>query len=152
MTVQIARSGWRPPVFGLALIAPLVCAYGTIVAAGFPVIDQTRPTPSIARWMTQTSPGSTEPIALYRLSRWKASLRFYSGRKVATVENVEELQRFLGEHPAASVVLVERDSRRLAEAGIVLTTVYKREAVLGTEGRGLRRQQWGPVVVATLAR
>ena len=77
LTVQMARSRWRPPAVGLALIVPLICVYGTIVAAGFPVIDQTRPTPQIARWLTDTSPGSTEPLALYRLERWKASLRFH---------------------------------------------------------------------------
>ena len=99
--------------------------------------------------MTRTSPGSTEPVALYRLSRWKASLRFYSGRVVVTVENVDDLARFLEAHPAASVVISEKEVAQLAEAGIALKTVYSRNAVLGTEGRGLRRQRWGHVVVAT---
>ncbi len=84
--VQLVRSGWKPPAFGLALIAPLICAYATVVAAGFPVIDQARPTPEIARWLTHSEPRSKEPLALYRLERWKASLRFYSGRTVVTVE------------------------------------------------------------------
>jgi 4-amino-4-deoxy-L-arabinose transferase-like glycosyltransferase len=152
MTVQILRSGWRPPAFGLALVVPLICAYATIVAAGFPVIDQTRPTPQIARWLAQVSPGSTEPVALYRLERWKSSLRFYAGRPVVTVENAEDLQRFLDEHPTGRVVLTERDVTRLSETGIFLTTVYTRNAVIGTEGRGLRRQRWGSVVVATRPR
>ena len=33
-TLQTARAGWRPPAFGLWLIVPLVCAYGTVAAAG----------------------------------------------------------------------------------------------------------------------
>ena len=37
LSVQLVRSGWKPPAFGLALIAPLICAYATVVAAGFPV-------------------------------------------------------------------------------------------------------------------
>jgi 4-amino-4-deoxy-L-arabinose transferase-like glycosyltransferase len=152
LAVEVVRAGWRPPAFGLSLIVPLLCGYATVVAAGFPVIDQSRPTPEIARWLTQDAPGSTEPLALYRLSRWKASLRFYSGRPVTTVENAEDLVRFLDEHPAASVVLAERDAAHLAKQGIVLTTRYTRSAVLGTEGRGLRRQRWGGVVVATRPR
>ena len=99
LSVQLVRSGWKPPAFGLALIVPLICAYATVVAAGFPVIDQARPTPEIARWLTHSEPRSKEPLALYRLERWKASLRFYSGRTVVTVENPEDLQRFLDAHP-----------------------------------------------------
>jgi 4-amino-4-deoxy-L-arabinose transferase-like glycosyltransferase len=148
LVVQLVRSGWRPPAFGLALIAPMICAYGTVVAAGFPVIDQTRPTPEIARWLTHSEPLSKEPLALYRLERWKASLRFYSGRTVVTVEKPEELRSFLDAHPAASVVLSERELYNLAIAGVRLSTAYKRTAVLGTEGRGLRRQRWGSVLVA----
>ena len=148
LSVQLVRSGWKPPAFGLALIVPLICAYATVVAAGFPVIDQARPTPEIARWLTHSEPRSKEPLALYRLERWKASLRFYSGRTVVTVENPEDLQRFLDAHPEASVVLSERESYNLAIAGVPLVTTYKRSAVLGTEGRGLRRQRWGSVLVA----
>jgi 4-amino-4-deoxy-L-arabinose transferase-like glycosyltransferase len=148
LTVQLLRARWRPPAFGLALIVPLVCAYATVVAAGFPVIDQTRPTPEIARWLTRTEPDSKDPVALYRLERWKASLRFYSGRPVVTVETLDELRRFLDLHPEARVVLTELEMYRLAEAGIPLTVTYRRSAVVGTEGRGLRRQRWGAVLVA----
>jgi 4-amino-4-deoxy-L-arabinose transferase-like glycosyltransferase len=151
MSVQALRSGWRPPALGLALIIPLICAYATVVAAGFPVIDQTRPTPEIARWLTKVAPGSTAPLALYKLSRWQASLRFYSGRQVTTIETPEDLQLFLTEHPSASVVLSERERDHLRDTGIALTIVYRRNAVLGTEGRGLRRQRWGRVVVANPA-
>jgi hypothetical protein len=116
------------------------------------VIDQARPTPEIARWLTHSEPRSKEPLALYRLERWKASLRFYSGRTVVTVENPEDLKRFLDAHPEGSVVLSERESRKLAIAGVPLVTTYKRSAVLGTEGRGLRRQRWGSVLVAVRRR
>jgi 4-amino-4-deoxy-L-arabinose transferase-like glycosyltransferase len=151
LTLQTARAGWRPPAFGLSLIIPLVCAYGTVVAAGLPVIDQTRPTPQISRWMHDAAPNSTEPVALYKLERWKSSLRFYSGHVVAPVENPDELMRFLEAHPSAWIVLTEREASRLADAGLRLTTLFERSAVLGTEGRGLRRQRWGKVLVATRA-
>jgi 4-amino-4-deoxy-L-arabinose transferase-like glycosyltransferase len=149
---QIVRANWRPPAFGLALIVPLVCAYGTVVAAGFPVIDQTRPTPEIARWLTHATPPSTEPVALYKLSRWKASLRFYSGRRIATTETPEELARFVAEHPRAFVIVTGLEQQRLQAEGWTLDAAYERRAVLGTEGRGLRRQRWGVVVVATARR
>ena len=151
LTVQTARAGWRPPAFGLALIVPLVCAYGTVVAAGLPVIDQTRPTPQIAHWMVTTAPGSTAPVGLYQLERWKSSLRFYSGHVVVPLETPEELTAFLDAHPGSWIVLTEREAARLAGHGLELTSVYERSAVLGTEGRGLRRQRWGNVVVAVRA-
>ena len=148
LTLQTARAGWRPPAFGLWLIVPLVCAYGTVAAAGLPVIDQTRPTPQIAQWMTRTAPQSTEPVALYKLERWKSSLRFYSGHVVTPVESSEDLIRFLDAHPQAWIVLTEREESLLAERGVQLKTLFERTAVLGTEGRGLRRQRWGNVRVA----
>jgi len=151
LTVQTARAGWRPPAFGLALIVPLVFAYGTVVWAGLPVIDQTRPTPQIAHWMTATAPDSTAPVGLYKLERWKSSLRFYSGHVVAPLESPAELTAFLDAHPGAWVVLTEREAERLGENGTKLTTLYERSAVLGTEGRGLRRQRWGNVLVAVRA-
>ena len=151
LAVQTARAGWRPPALGLALIVSLVCAYGTVVAAGLPVIDQTRPTPQIARWMAATAPESTAPVGLYQLERWKSSLRFYSGHVVAPLETPEELTAFLDAHPGSWIVLTERDAARLARQGLKLTTVFERSAVLGTEGRGLRRQRWGNVVVAVRA-
>jgi len=49
-------------------------------------------------------------------------------------------------------VLSERESSNLAIAGVPLVTTYKRSAVLGTEGRGLRRQRWGSVLVAVRRR
>jgi 4-amino-4-deoxy-L-arabinose transferase-like glycosyltransferase len=149
LAVQTYRAGWRPPAFGMMLIVPLICAYSTVVAAGFPVIDQTRPTPEIARWLTHTAPPSTEAVALYKLSRWQASLRFYSGRQVNTIETPEDLTVFLIQHPAGYVVLTSRERRHLEKLGTALTVVYERQAVVGTEGRGLRRQRWGTVVVAT---
>jgi len=149
LAVQIVRAGWRPPAFGLALIVPLLCAYMTVVTAGFPVIDQTRPTPEIARWLTHSAPPSTEPVALYRLSRWKASLRFYSGRQVTTIETPEDLTFFLQQHPTSYVVLTSRERVRLGGQGLAFDVVHERHAVVGTEGRGLRRQRWGTVVVAT---
>jgi len=151
LTIQTARAGWRPPAFGLALIVPLVCAYGTVVAAGLPVIDQTRPTPEIARWMTATAPNSTAPVGLYKLERWKSSLRFYSGHVVAPLENLEELKAFLEANPGSWIVLTEREAARLGEQGVKLTRLYERRAVLGTEGRGLRRQRWGNVMVTVRA-
>ena len=133
------------------MIVPLVFAYGTVVAAGLPVIDQTRPTPQISRWMNEVAPRSTDPVALYKLERWKSSLRFYSGHVVVPVESPEELTRFIEAHPSAWIVLTEREASRLADSGLRLTAVFERSAVLGTEGRGLRRQRWGKVLVAIRA-
>ena len=130
----MARSGWRPPAPARAYRL-LICGYGTIVAAGFPVIDQTRPTPQIARWLTETSRGSTEPLALYRLSAGRRACGSIPAGPVTTIETADDLGTFLHQHPGASVVLTERDVARLRD-GLFLEIVYTCNAVIGTTGRG----------------
>jgi 4-amino-4-deoxy-L-arabinose transferase-like glycosyltransferase len=147
---RLWRGGWRPPSLGPALIASLICAYGTVVALGFPILQRTRPTMDIARWVVSaTAPG--EPLAVYRLGRWQASLRFYAGRPVTVLNDADDLQRFFDQHHAAQVVVTQRDFDLLQIAGLPLQIVYKRQAVVGTEGQGFRRQRWGGVLVVTRA-
>ncbi|MCA1703713.1 MAG: glycosyltransferase family 39 protein, partial [Actinobacteria bacterium] len=148
---QLLTARGRPPMYGWVLIGGLLCGYATIVALGFPILARTRPTPNIARWIV-TSTSSETPIAMYRLRRWKASLRFYAGRPVATLDIPDDVRRFFGENPDGYCVMTERDFEGLRDAGFSLRIVYRRAAVVGTEGRGFRRQRWGGVVVSTRGR
>jgi hypothetical protein len=145
---QVVRAGWRPPAFGLTFIVPLVCAYATITAVGLPVIAQIRPTPDIGHWFAHEI-RSEEPIVIYKLSRWKASLRYYSGERVVPIETEPELVEYLRLHPGAYVVMPEREAALLTRAGLRLRISLGRRAVMGTTGHGLRRQRWGAVVVAS---
>jgi 4-amino-4-deoxy-L-arabinose transferase-like glycosyltransferase len=146
--VRLWRGGWQPPSLGPALIVSLICAYGTVVALGFPVLQRTRPTMDIACWVVSaTAPG--EALAVYRLGRWQASLRFYAGRPVTLLDDPDDVQRFFEQHQPAQVVVTQRDFDQLQAAGVPLQILYKRRAVVGTEGQGFRRSRWGGVLVVT---
>ncbi len=148
---QVLRAGWRPPAFGLTFIVPLVCAYATVTGIGLPVIAQIRPTPQIGRWFAREI-RPEEPIVIYKLSRWKASLRYYSGQRVVPIETEPELVDYLREHPEAYIVMPGREAALLTRAGLPLRIALGRRAVMGTVGHGLRRQRWGAVVVASAGR
>ena len=44
--------------------------------------------------------------------------------------------------------MLDEDFNRLRQEGINLRAVSERPAVVGTTGRGLRRQKWGSLIVA----
>jgi 4-amino-4-deoxy-L-arabinose transferase-like glycosyltransferase len=141
---------WWPRTRGVALIVPLLCAYATVVVVGFPLVRQARPTMDIARWVASTTAPDVA-LAVYRLSRWQASLRFYASRPVVVLHSPEDLRRFLHEQPNAQCVVTQRDFDDLRGAGLALRSVYRRDAVVGHERQGLRRLQWGAVLVVIQA-
>jgi 4-amino-4-deoxy-L-arabinose transferase-like glycosyltransferase len=114
--LQVWRAGWRPPMWGTTLIVSLLFAYVTVVVLGFPILQRTRPTMDIARWVVGATPPG-EPLALYRLDRWQASLRFYAGRPIVLVNDVDELRRFFAQHRAAPCVITQKDLDQLRETG-----------------------------------
>ena len=69
-------------------------AYVVIVAVGYPVLERTRPTARVARQLARTTP-DTAPVGLYRLERWRGSLRYYLGRPITRLETPEEIREFL---------------------------------------------------------
>jgi 4-amino-4-deoxy-L-arabinose transferase-like glycosyltransferase len=144
---QLVRRRLRPPVWGAALLVPLLCGYAAVVVYGFPVLHQTKPTPPIAKWVVQHS-APDDALALYRLERWHASLRFYANRPVSTLQTSEEVRRFFAENPRGLCVMAREHYEALVAEGLSLELRYRRKAVLGNEGRGLRRQRWGDVIVA----
>jgi hypothetical protein len=47
------------------------------------------------------------------------------------------------------ILMLDEDFARLRSDGVNLRAVSERSAVTGTTGKGLRRQKWGALVVAT---
>jgi hypothetical protein len=47
------------------------------------------------------------------------------------------------------ILILDEDLARLRKDGVNLRAVAERPAVTGTTGRGLRRQKWGSLIVAT---
>jgi len=94
---------------------------------------------------------ATDPIGIYRLERWRASLRYYIGRPVARLESVSDVGAFMAGPRPVYIVMLRREYDELRKSGVPLGLLMQHRAVEGTTGRGLRRQRWGFLVVATNA-
>ena len=129
-------------------IGTLVVVYATVVSLGFPVLERSRPTAPIGRWVRRhTQPGTV--VGVYGLSDWRSSIRYYSDRPLVALRQAEDVQRFVTDDPATYVLMMREDYDRLRTAGAEIVEVGRRRAIVGRSGKYLRRQVWGAVVVVT---
>ncbi len=143
-----ARRKWRAPLTAIVPVVTLLVSYVIVGAIGFPVLEQTRPTAFVARRLQQMTPDSA-PTALYRLERWRASLRYYSNRPIKRLDTPDQAREFLSQERRVYIVLLRREYEALRAAGLPIYSVMERRAIVGTTGRGLRKQRWGFLVVAS---
>lgn len=144
---QSERRGWRVPHGIGVVVAMLLVSYATVVAVGYPALEQVRPTAVVARRLARiTAP--TAPVGLYRLERWRGSLRYYLNRPVERLETADGVREFLSGPQPAYVVMLRRDYVELRQH-IPLRLLTSHRAVVGTTGRGLRKQRWGLLVVVS---
>ncbi|HTM23579.1 MAG TPA: glycosyltransferase family 39 protein [Vicinamibacterales bacterium] len=143
-----ARRDWRVPRTALMPVLALLAAYLVTVGVGYPVLEYTRPTALVGRRLHWLAPADA-PVALYSLERWRASLRYYLGRPIVSIDTREDLTAFLARERPAFVVLRRHEYLALRAAGFPLHELIRRPAVVGTTGTGLRRQRWGYIVVAS---
>ena len=130
-----------------AVLVMLLVIYTAVMAIGLPLLDKARPTEAIADSLRpQLSPD--DHIGLYRLEKWRFSLRYYLDRPLARLQHPQDVKEFLAEK-GGYVLMLDEDFARLRSDGINLRSVTERPAVTGTTGRGLRRQKWGALIVAT---
>ena len=148
LLAQMERNGWRVPVGISVLLAMLLVSYTTVVAVGFPALERVRPTARVARQLARVSTPSA-PVGLYRLERWRGSLRYYLNRPLDRLETFDELSAFLSRPEPAYVVMLRRDYLELCDHHIPVHLVTAHRAVIGTTGRGIRRQRWGFLVVVS---
>jgi 4-amino-4-deoxy-L-arabinose transferase-like glycosyltransferase len=147
MTVMIARyRGVSPISFG-ALVSMLLVIYGCVAAFGLPVLDRTRPTAVLAQSL-KPKLAQNEQVGLYRLEKWRFSLRYYLEHPVSRLQNLTDVKDFLSTK-GGYVLMLDEDFTQLQKEGVRLRSVAERPAVTGTTGKGLRRQKWGALVVAT---
>ena len=137
-----------PRVFA-AVIVTLLAAYATVVTIGFPVLERARPTATVAQEL-RSRLEAHDQVGLYRLEKWRFSLRYYLERPVKRLQQPGDVQEFFRTTKSGYVLMFDEDFARLRDQGVHLRAVAKRPAVTGTEGKGLRRQKWGSLVVATL--
>jgi hypothetical protein len=152
LLAAVSRAGWRVPATPLSLVVTLLAVYAIVVSVGFPTLERTRPTALIARTLRQrTDPGA--PAGIYKLERWRASLRYYAARPLARLSSPEELAAFAVQQPRPIYVfMLRRDSRSLRKS-LGLREVFRCRAVVATTRSrgGLRRQQWDDLIIVTNA-
>lgn len=148
LALRLVRARLRPSAFARPFLVALMIGYATVMVLGFPVLERARPTPDLARWIV-SSTTAHDQVAMYRLSRWKASLRFYAGRPIAMLDDDEQLRALMASSDRVFCVMRRREVDRLRADGLPLRIVYHRDAIVGTSGRGLRQQRWGSVVIVT---
>lgn len=135
------------PTLFTSLLVALLVIYACIAAIGLPVLESTRPTAAVAAGL-RPKLAANERVGLYRLEKWRFSLRYYLEHPVSRLQNSGEVKEFLN-NKGGYILMFDEDFTRLRNDGVKLRSVDERRAVTGTTGKGLRRQKWGALVVAT---
>jgi hypothetical protein len=137
----VHRRAVSPMLFG-GLIVMLIVVYGSAVVIGFPILERVSPTARVARQLSrQLQEG--DRVALYRVEKWRSSLRYYLMRPVTYTDDPVELQAFLKRPDHDYCVMIREDYERLRQNGLRLRIVGAHPAVTGTGGHGFRVQKWG---------
>ena len=135
------------PTLFTSLLVALLVIYACVAAIGLPVLESTRPTAAVAAGL-RPKLAANERVGLYRLEKWRFSLRYYLEHPVSRLQNSGEVKEFLT-NKGGYILMLDEDFTRLRNDGVKLRSVDERRAVTGTTGKGLRRQKWGALVVAT---
>jgi 4-amino-4-deoxy-L-arabinose transferase-like glycosyltransferase len=145
---QAERRRWHVPAGTGVLVTALLVSYATVDVVGFPVLERVRPTARAARILARSTP-PTAPVGLYKLERWRGSIRYYLHRPVQRLETVEDARAFLARAEPVYVVMLRREYLELREQHVPVYLMTAHRAVVGTTGRGMRKQRWGFLVVVT---
>ena len=143
---RIWRHGWSAPAFPTALIATLVATYMSVATFGFPALERARPTATLGQWIDRRQP-SASPVGVFQLGEFEASLRFYSNRRVVLLNDVDALRAFVARPGPRSVIMRRKHFLAMEGMGVPVRFGFQSDAVVGRTGKGLRRQQWGRVIV-----
>jgi 4-amino-4-deoxy-L-arabinose transferase-like glycosyltransferase len=147
LTATILRKRSVSTVVFASVVVTLLIIYASVVAIGMPVLERTRPTAAVAEGLRPRL-AANESVGLYRLEKWRFSLRYYLERPVSRLQTSGDVKEFL-DKKGGYILLLDEDLTRLKNDGVRLRSVDERPAVTGTVGKGLRRQKWGALVVAT---
>jgi 4-amino-4-deoxy-L-arabinose transferase-like glycosyltransferase len=142
----LRRRAVSPALFG-AVLAMLLVVYTCVLTMGLPLLERARPTAAVAQNL-RPKLSTDDQIGLYRLEKWRFSLRYYLERPVDRLQDPADVRDFLAKK-GGYILMLDEDFARLRNDGVNLRAVSERPAVTGTTGRGLRRQKWGALVVAT---
>lgn len=149
IAIQMVRKHGLAPDNATALVATLVGAYAAVVTIGLPVLERSRPTAPLGRWIAQNS-APEAVVGSYGLEDWRASIRYYADRRVVTLESLDAVRAFFEQRPDGYVLMRARDYRALRRAGLDLHGAGELPAIVGRTGRYFRRQVWGRIMIVTL--
>ena len=149
LTFAIFQRRAVSPVLFAAVLVMLLVTYGSVIVIGMPVLERGRPTAAVAENL-RSRLVADDQVALYRLEKWRFSLRYYLERPLSRLQHPEDVRGFLSQSSRGYVLMLDEDFTRLRNDGVNLRAISKRPAITGTTGRGLRKQRWGSLVVATL--
>ena len=74
----LRRRAVSPTLFGAVLVMLLV-VYSCVLAIGLPVLERARPTAAVAEGL-RPKLSADDQVGLYRLEKWRFSLRYYLER------------------------------------------------------------------------
>ena len=147
LVVLMIRRRLAPPPVLVVPLGMMIIVYGTIVGAGFPVLEQVRPTRQLAHRVRIESEHCD--VALYRLERWRASLRYYARCPLRRLDDEDEVRGFLAASRRWAIVMPREEYEALSRVGLGGRIAFLVPAVTRTSGWGIRRQIWSDIVVVT---
>jgi 4-amino-4-deoxy-L-arabinose transferase-like glycosyltransferase len=142
------RQRWTMPAGAGIFVAALLVSYATVNIVGWPTLERVRPTARVARVLARST-APTDRVGLFKLERWRGSLRYYLKRPLHRLDTVDEMRDFLAQPAPVYAVMLRRDYFELRQQHIPVFLVTAHRAVVGTTGRGLRKQRWGFLVVVS---
>lgn len=147
LEATILRRRTVSPMLFSAVVVMLLVVYSCVLTIGLPLLEQARPTAAIAETL-RPQLAADDQVGLYRLEKWRFSLRYYLERPLSKLQEPSDVKEFL-DKKGGYILMSDEELARLRNDGVHLRAVSERPAVTGTTGRGFRRQKWGSLVVAT---
>lgn len=145
---QMLRGHFRPPPVLDGPVGVLVTVYALIVAVGFPILEQARPMRTVGSWL-QAQSARGDAVGLYELDRWQPTLRYYGRRVLQRLDDEDAVRQFLA-GPGPRWLVTRRDALTALGPDVTVAApdiALAVPAVVGSSGRGVRRQIWSDVVV-----
>lgn len=130
------------------LVGALSVFYLTVLMAGLPLLDITRPGAELGVWL-KSQAAAEDHIIIFNQGRWKASLRYYADHPVQQTTLDNELIDAWRLPKRVYGVMIEKDLQVLRDAGLPFRIVHTEPAVIANQGRLIRKQIWGDVLVVT---
>src|SRR5262249_45983151 len=122
LLAQLVRRRWSLPKYPAAPIVAMLGAYVAIVLLGYPLLDRARPTRPLGRWIARHTEEGT-PVGIYRLDKWRASVRYYSERPLVPLADDNGVSMFLSQPSAQYVVMLRSDFEDMQRKGADIVEV-----------------------------